>query len=580
MTRTLRLALGLSIALAVTACGCRSHAPIIRSAPSFSSTFAREVVAADHPLASDAGAEILAQGGNAVDAAVATSFALSVVRPYSCGLGGGGFMLIHRSGADGAEPGQIALNYRETCPAGVSPDHFESLDPLASRFGAHSVATPGTIVGLLTALERFGTMSRAQVLAPAIRLARAGFDVDAHYAASVRPLVQRFEDNPTWKERFSFVWERYLLEGRVREGDRICVPEQALAFELLAEHGARAYTDGPIGRAIVRAVRADGGVLSARDLRAFHMEQVAPARARIAGYEFVGMPPPSSGGVTMFEALLILDRLGYDFGRAPDTPERAHLLTEAFKHAFADRAEWFGDPAFTDVPVDRLLSASYIAQLASRVDPGGTRATGAYGSHAPPPTDGGTSHISVVDRWGNAVACTETINLAFGSLVAVPEYGFVLNDEMDDFLTRRGRVNAFGLAQSERNLPEGGKRPLSSMSPTIVLDGEGVLAVAGASGGPRIITGTAQALLRTLAGHGAGRSVEAARLHHQWVPDRLELEPGAFPREAMRQRLRALGHELGERAEIGNVQLIRRARHGRGWEAASDPRKGGRPAGR
>ncbi len=561
--------------------GCARLSSQTRASDSYADRFEREAVAADHHLASEAGAEILARGGNAIDAAVATSFALSVVRPYSCGIGGGGFMVVHRSGEDGAGAGQFAINYRETCPAGVAPDRFEKLDdPVASRFGAHSVATPGTIVGLLRALETHGTMDRRDVLAPAIRLARSGFHADAHYISSTAALIDRFEANPEWKRRFAFVWERYLLSGNVRQGDLIRVPEQARALTLIAEQGARAYTHGPVGDAIIRAVRADGGVLSPPDLASFHVEQVAPARARIAGYDLVGMPPPSSGGVTMFEALRILDALGYDFSGPLDTPERAHLVSEALKHAFADRAEWFGDPAFTDVPVGRLLSDAYTASLAARIDRTRTQPASVYGSRAQIVEDGGTSHFSVVDRWGNAVACTETINLVFGSLVAVPEFGFVLNDQMDDFLTRRGRVNAFGLRQSERNLPGAGKRPLSSMSPTIVLDDEGVLAVAGASGGPRIITGTMQALMRTLAGDSAGASVARPRLHHQWIPDRLDLEPDAFTGVGQRAALEGFGHELGERVEIGSVQLIRRARSGTGWDAASDPRKGGRPAGR
>ncbi|MFI4896753.1 MAG: gamma-glutamyltransferase family protein, partial [Phycisphaerales bacterium JB059] len=396
--------------------------------------------------------------------------------------------------------------------------------------------------------------------------------------SSVTPLIKRFHQTPAWKSRFAFVWERYLLEGRVRPGDRIHIPEQARAFELLAREGVRAYTHGEIGRAIVERVRADGGLLSGEDLRAFHMEQVEPARARIAGLEFVGMPPPSSGGVTMFEALRLLEEVGYDFSHPLEEPESAHLVAEALKHAFADRAEWFADPAFTDVPVERLLSDGYIASLASRIDPERTAPPSAYGSHAPIVEDGGTSHFSVVDRWGNAVACTETINLIFGSLVAVPEFGFVLNDQMDDFLTRRGRANAFGLAQSERNLPAPGKRPLSSMSPTIVLDGGEVRLVAGASGGPRIITGTMQAIMRAMAGADAMESVSAPRLHHQWAPDRLDLEADALRDAGERAALHAMGHTLGERSAIGNVQLIRRS--GEFWDAACDPRKGGRPSGR
>jgi gamma-glutamyltranspeptidase/glutathione hydrolase len=414
-------------------------------------------------------------------------------------------------------------------------------------------------------------------MAPAIRLAEVGFTADAHDAATAAALAERFAENPGWQQRFALVWTRYLLEGRLKVGDRIRVPEQAAALRMIAEAGASAFYEGEIGRSLVHAARKDGADLTLADLRAYRPRETQPIRSQIGGYEFVGMPPPSSGGATVIQALQMLDAAGYSFASGPRDDASLHVLTESFKQSFADRAKWFGDPAFVDVPVDWLVSRARALVTSAAIDPAHTRPPQAYGTDQPLGTDGGTSHLSVVDAQGNAVACTETINLEFGSLVGVDEFGFVLNNEMDDFLTQRGEANAFGLVQSDRNLPSPGKRPLSSMSPTLVFDGSGLLAVAGGSGGPRIISATTQVLLRVLAGESASAAVGAPRLHHQWMPNRIELEPDLAQDEALRAALVARGHEVVEREQIGNVQLIRRTAGG--WEAASDRRKGGTPVG-
>ncbi len=608
--------------------------------PEYAGVYRREAVAADHVLASRAGARVLARGGNAVDAGVATAFALSVVRPYSCGIGGGGFMIVHLQDDPRFGTLDIAIDARETAPAGVGPDYYEDLgEPLGSRIGGSAVGVPGTVAGLLHALETYGTLDRSQVLGEAIALAEAGFRADAHYVRSARELIRRFEEHPDWKDRFAFVWERYLLGGSVREGDLIRVPEQARALRLIAEHGAAAFYEGAIADAIVRAVRASGGVMTHEDLRAYRVREVEPLRFEFYGYELVGMPPPSSGGIAMAQIMGLLER--WDVHRAyrgathdgepaeadadargrtaasPDITKseagtgsaqrhaaRIALLAEAFRHAFSDRARFLGDPAFVDVPVDALLDAAYLDRLAMRRMDTGTDGPEDYGRLgleraglvAPPEDDGGTSHFNVVDRWGNAVACTQTINTEFGSLVGVPEFGFCLNNEMDDFTTIRGRANAYGLIQSDRNLPAPGKRPLSSMSPTIVLDARGrVYAMAGASGGPRIITGTVQVLLPMLligdaAPTGTARhAVVLPRVHHQWLPDVLRLQEKnptsptidgrpLFP-DLVGDRLRALGYRIEPIENVANVQAIRRRADG-AWEAASDPNKGGKPAGR
>jgi gamma-glutamyltranspeptidase / glutathione hydrolase len=646
--------------------------------PELPRPFPRGVVAADHGAASGAGAAILRQGGNAVDAAVATSFALSVVRPYSCGIGGGGFMVIRvvslaapeapdtantpqsrRSDAGGHSISRpqpraaasnanrdviqlIALDYRETAPAAMTPGFYDDLPSHASTTGARAVGTPGTVAGLLYALENYGTMPRQSVLAPAIRLAEEGFLVDQHYVDSTAPLISRFRREPALQERFAFLWDRLLREGDVAVGDRIQLPEQAAALRLIAEYGAPAFYEGPIAEAILRAVERDGGIMTAEDLGTYslHVRQplifsfdAAVRDGKVGRRTFITMPPPSSGGIAMAQSLGILERLakGETTGsrngqmvprtttgrgpvghlaslvrEAPSTPASAHALVESFKHAFADRAEWLADPDFVDVPVQRLLSPEYLDARAATFQTGRTLMPADYGTREREqltvlPDGAGTSHFSVVDQWGNAVACTETINLTFGSLLAVDEFGFILNNEMDDFTTRAGLPNAFGLRQSDRNLPEPRKRPLSSMTPTIVLDPDGhVEVVAGASGGPRIITATTQVILHALGGMSAADSVAMPRIHHQWAPDILRIErgladfpalepspegtslapaPDAAPWKSLADALRARGHQVEITESLATLQLIVRDARGRGWSAASDPRKGGEPAG-
>jgi gamma-glutamyltranspeptidase/glutathione hydrolase len=544
--------------------GCGAH-----TAREHHGVFSRGAVAADHHLASRAGAEMLAQGGNAVDAAVAASFTLAVVRPYSCGLGGGGFMVIHLP--DDPTHGRVstAINYRETSPVG--PDFFETTAK-SSTVGGAAVAVPGTISGLLHALDTYGTLDRRDILRPAIRAAQEGFIADAHYAQAAQGLIERFERQPEWKERFPLVWQTYLHEGSVRAGDRIVNPELARALAACLFWGKGSQAEDGLRRAISAAVEADGGLMPLSVLEAYRPVEMEPLRVLVGDFELLCMPPPSSGGTTIAQTLAIMSALGMDPRDPIDTDDERHRFVEALRHAFADRARWLADPAFAPVPVGAMLAPANIARMAALI---GERALdpSVYGTHEALPDDAGTSHLSAVDRWGGAVACTETINLEFGSLLGVPAYGIVLNNEMDDFTTVRGRANAFGLNQSDRNLPEVGKRPLSSMSPTIVLEGGRVSVVVGASGGPRIITGTAQVLLASLSGTDAGDAVAGPRIHHQWMPDRVEVEAGSGWGEGLAAR----GHTVLERPAGSNVQVIRRA--GDRWQAASDPRKGGRPAG-
>ena len=573
------------------------------------------VVAADHPYAESVGLRMLELGGNTVDAAVATSLALSVVRPDSCGLGGGGFMLIHLE--DHPEHGtrDIALNYRETCPAGIGPDTYAGWgDPHASQLGGRAVGIPGTVAGLLHALEHYGTLDRETVFAPAIELAQRGWMIDRHHATTAATMRAAFETDPAYAERFPLV-ARLTGRGLIRRTARIRNEPQARALRRIASLGADEFYRGSMAHAIVGSVRADGGVLTLDDLAGYRVEETTPIRIEL-GDAFAGeagrrtmlvMPPPSSGGVAIAQMFGIADRLARDHGFTvpkagfPDS-RNAHLLIETMKHAFADRARHLADPNFVDVPVEEMLDPARLDDAASRIMLDTTIPIDSYGVFRPTrpgddnaiPEDGGTSHISVVDGRGNAVSCTETINLAFGSKLAVEPYGFCLNNQMDDFTTHRGEPNAFGLTQSDDNLPEPGKRPLSSMSPTIVLDADGtVFAVAGASGGPRIINATAQSLLRVLmADASAVQAVDGPRLHHQWAPDavyyetaldRRETKPYLGDRAVLLGELGRFGHALRPRADIGACQLIRRVEHPsehthpntrlRWYEGRSDPRK-------
>ncbi|MFK7758324.1 MAG: gamma-glutamyltransferase [Phycisphaerales bacterium] len=564
----------------------------VRDSDLFYGSFERGAVAADHAAASSAGAHMLAMGGNAVDAAVAASFTLSVVRPYSCGIGGGGFMVIHLP--DDPTHGYVhtSINYRETSPFNADVP----ANGVSMKNGRYSVAVPGTVAGLLMALEKYGTLSREQVLAPAIQAAHDGFVVDDHYMGAVSNMMEMYLKNPNLQTGYmGLAWEKFALWGHVKLGDRIRNPEQGAALELIARDGLDAFTTGAIGQAIVKSIAPDQvtkrrpATFSVEDLRSYEPIELAPIETDIQGFRLIGMPPPSSGGVTMFQTLEILEAKGYDFSISEISNTRTFWLVEALKHAFADRSRYLADPSFVHVPIDEMLEPQNIQRLSDAIVNDGRRQDPSYygtqdiPTHAPLEDDDGTSHVSVIDPFGGAVSMTETINHEFGSRVGVREFGFMLNNEMDDFTNPRKKSNGFGLVQSDRNLPEVGKRPLSSMSPTIVLDQDGkVVAIAGASGGPRIITGTMQVLMNVMGGMDAAPAVARPRLHHQWLPNEMLFETGynMIIVNVFSNFQRGYGQIVGGvDAVVGNVQLIMRDPDGQGWQAASDPRKGGRPSG-
>lgn len=543
--------------------------------------YQRIAIAADHPAASEAGLEVHRAGGNVVDVAAAVGFALSVVRPEASGIGGGGFMVLW----DAEKQRAVAIDYRERAPAAATADMFLGPDgePIAglSRFGAKAAAVPHHVAGLCYAVERYGRLDPKTVLAPAIRLAKEGVPLDGHSVAVRREALERFETSPDLRARYSAFYRLYLANGRRPEVGQTFRSPQLPLLETIASEGAKGFYGGDAAAALVREMRRAGGLIDAGDLSGAGPTEREPLRSPFDGGTIVTMPPPSSGGIALIETLNILAAYR---GRHPDFAEELrdgnslafrHALAEALKHAFADRATYLGDPDYADVPTATLIDPGYAGKLARRIDPRHTKAPEEYG-RGMPIEDAGTTHFSVIDGDGNAVACTETINLSFGSYVVVPETGLLLNNEMDDFAAKPGVPNAFGLVQSEASAVGPGRRPLSSMTPTILVrDGKAVLAV-GASGGPRIITATLQVFLNaTRFGKSPREAIDAPRQHHQWLPNELLLERPLY--DAAAEGLRGFGHVVTRESSLGVSQLV--VRDASGLRGASDPRKGGRPAG-
>ncbi|MFN5437604.1 MAG: gamma-glutamyltransferase [Planctomyces sp.] len=544
--------------------------------------FTGGVVAADHPAASAAGARILREGGNVVDAAVATSFALSVVRPASCGIGGGGFMVIW----DAEKKKAHALDYRERAPAQATADRYgDSADaghaePVSVRGGLAS-GIPGTVHGLCYALDTWGRLSLRQVLQPAIELCESGVLIDAHDREVQAGTLAKLRQHPDYRQRYSQLLKLYLNDGQPwRDGDRFYSPLGPV-LKRIAELGRAGFYDGPVAAAIAAAVADTGGVLTAYDLEGYQPTLRQALQAEFRGAMICTMPPPSSGGIALLQTLQSLECWERRSGRSlqslqHNSADYVHVVTEAFKHAFADRAEFLGDADFVDVPVQRLLSPQYAEERAAAIRLDRTLPLEAYGRFFLK-DDAGTSHFSVLDAEGNGVACTETINLTFGSFVVVPEWGILLNNEMDDFSANPGKPNAFGLLQSAANSVQPGKRPLSSMTPTLLVrDGRAVRAV-GASGGPRIISATVQNLLnQELWGMSPSAAVSAARFHHQWAPNELLLE--AELKKRVGEELEQRGHQVRQSGGLAATQGAARDADGT-LQGGSDPRKNGQPAG-
>lgn len=484
-----------------------------------------------------AGQLILENGGNAVDAAIATAFAAAVAHPFSSGLGGGMFAVVHSAG-DGTS---IALDARETAPAAATAE-FYSKNPESIRSGAHSVAVPGLVQGAWALHQKYGSLPWKDLIEPAIKMADEGVRVEIWHHNVVKRVADRLKDYPETQRT-------QTVDGMAPPlGWNHVQKDLAETLRWVQKKGEKALAVGPIAAKIAQAT---DNAVTELDLARYKVKWREPVRGSYRGYEIISMPPPSSGGVLLVQMFNILSR--YDLGAMNHgSSEYVHLLASTMKLAFEDRAANLGDSDFSDVPVKRLISMEYADQQAARFNPNGQ--VKARSDHPQVPDDDGTTQISVIDKFGNAIAITQTINTLFGSKITVPGTGIVLNNEMDDFSVGPELANAWEATGSSANAVAPGKRPLSSMAPTIVLSEGRPVMVIGSPMGTLIISAVLQALINVIDfDFDAQRAVNAPRFHHQWKPDRLTLEP-EFPVE-VRERLEALGYELREFSIIGAAEL-------------------------
>lgn len=528
------------------------------------------MVASQETLASRTGIEILKQGGNAVDAAVAVAFSLAVTLPRAGNIGGGGFMLVHLA----KENKTIAIDYREMAPSKAKKDIFldENGDAVTKLSREHGLAVgvPGTVMGMSLALEKYGTMTMAQVTAPAIKMAQEGINVTPDLAVSLAGLKRRMSQWPSTAAIF------YKADGSDYQVDDILKqPELAHSLQLIAEKGTKGFYEGETAEKLVKAVQDAGGIMTLADLQHYKAVEREPVRGQYRGYEVVSMPPPSSGGVHIIEMLNVLQQFPIDqFGH--NTAQTIHVMAETMKHAYADRSEYLGDPDFYKVPVKQLTNKDYAQKIASQIALNKTTPSTEIkpGNLAPYESDQ-TTHFSVVDKWGNAVSNTYTLNFSYGSGLVAKGTGILLNNEMDDFSAKPGTPNGYGLVGGDANAVEGNKRPLSSMSPTIVMkDGKPFL-VTGSPGGSRIITTTLQIIMNVI-DHGLNiaEASNAARVHHQWLPDELRVET-SLNRDTI-SLLEAKGHKVKVQSAMGSTQSIMVTEQG--IFGATDPRHSGSEA--
>lgn len=524
------------------------------------------MVASQERRATEIGVDILKRGGNAVDAAVAVGFALAVTLPRAGNLGGGGFMLIHRAGG---EP--VAIDYRETAPKAATPTMFldEKGEPVPqkSRDSGLAVGVPGTVRGLALAHQKYGSgrLMLADLIAPAIALAREGIVVDDDLADSL-PQAGRLARHAATKAVF-------FKEGRpLGLGERLVQADLAATLQAIAAQGPDAFHTGPIAERIVAAVRSIGGVMTAEDMAGYRVVERKPVTGSYRGHKIVSMPPPSSGGVHLIQILNILE--GFDLrASGAGSAETLHVMAEAMKPAYADRATFLGDPDRVTIPVMGLISKKYAATQRAKIEPARARPAAEVQAGDPLPHESDqTTHFSVVDSMGNAVANTYTLNFSYGVGLVAEGTGVLLNNEMDDFSAKPGAQNAYGLVGSDANSVAPGARPLSSMTPTFVLKGDRLMLVTGSPGGSRIITTTLQVISNVIDhGMNLAEAVAAPRIHHQWQPDVLLTETGLSP-DTIRL-LAAKGHKVMTGSTSGSANSI--AVLPGGLYGAADPRQRG-----
>jgi gamma-glutamyltranspeptidase/glutathione hydrolase len=529
----------------------------------------RGMVASVHPLATEAGLNALKSGGNAIDAAVAVGLTLGVVDGHNSGIGGGCFMLIRLANGK-----FVAIDGRETAPAAATRDMYlreGKADTKLSQAGPLASGVPGQLAAFDYAVKKHGKKNLNDLILPAATIAEKGFVINSNYAARLKSVADDLA-------RFEASRKIYFKDGgTLQAGDLLQQPDLAATYRAIGAQGGDWFYRGPFARATAKWMKENGGILTAKDFAKYRITRREPVRSTYRDCEIVTFPPPSSGGVHLAQMLNMLEK--FDLKNL-DEATRLHVIAETMKRAFADRAYWLGDPAFARVPRG-LLSKEYAASLAEQIDL--RRATPVAGHGQPPEWKRDvfpkhTTHFSVADAEGNWVACTATINTWFGSKVVIPGTGVVMNNEMDDFSTQPGVPNAFGLVGAEANAVAPGKRPLSSMTPTIVIrDGKPVLALGGA-GGPRIISAV---LLETVGlldlGLTPAEAVAAPRIHHQWSPDELVIEKN-LP-ENLKAALEERGHHVTVEDTLAVSQIVGRGPDGKSFTGAADPRAAGTAAG-
>ena len=568
-------ALVATLALIATLCGPASAQDIRHGAAPIGDPYAARAAIAHHgrgvaqeKIAAHIGADVLQRGGNAVDAAVAIGFTMAVTYPRAGNIGGGGFMVIHSAERHEA----IAIDYRETAPAATTRDIFLGADGKPDRAksldSALSIGVPGTVAGLALALDKYGSgkFTLAELLKPAIALASDGIEVAGDTADTLGEGRQRLAHWPASL--------KMLLRDDgtpLREGDRLVQKDLAVTLSAIAEHGPAGFYRGPVAEKLVKAISDAGGIMTIDDLKSYQPTIRTPVHGTYRGYDIVSMPLPSSGGVVLLETLNILE--GFPLPELKQgSADSLHLMIEAMKRAYADRAHYLGDPAFVTAPVASLITKEYAAKQRASIDPDHATPWKDMLSAAPPHAGhegSNTTHFSVVDSHGNAVSNTYTLNFPYGVGLVADGTGVLLNDELDDFTAALGAANGFGLVGFEANLPAPGKRPLSSMTPTIVLkDGKPVL-VTGSPGGSRIISAVLQVIVNVLDYHmDVAAAVDVPRLHHQWMPDEVRVEHG-FPADVI-AALRAKGHVVTE--PLGQTSANSIAVTENGLLGAPDPR--------
>lgn len=521
------------------------------------------MVASEQGLATQVGLDILKQGGNAIDAAVAVGFALAVVLPNAGNIGGGGFMVLHddKTGKD------VAIDFREIAPAKASRDMY--LDNQGKVIDGKSLFThdasgvPGTVAGMEYALKKWGTMPLSKVLEPAIKLADKGFIVSD-------VLAQTLKEEKSTLGKWSSSKAIFFKNGEpLKSGDLLVQKDLAKSLRLIAKQGAKAFYQGEIATKIAKEMQSHGGTMTLEDLKAYKVVERQPIIGDYRGYKVVTMPPPSSGGVHLIEILNMLEHYPIKEDGV-NSAKNIHHMAESMKLAYADRSEYLGDPDFVKIPVTGLTSKAYANERVKTIDDNKARLSSTIKPGKPQPYESDqTTHFSVMDKAGNAVAVTYTLNLNFGSGIVVEGTGILLNNEMDDFSVKPGVPNAFGLVGGTANAIEAKKRPLSSMTPTIVMKNNKPWLVTGSPGGARIITTVLQSVVNTIDHEmNPAEAIITPRVHHQWLPDELRVEEGISPDTI--KLLQDKGHKVVTKAPMGRIQIIQA--DDSGFYGYSDPR--------